>query len=299
MIINVLYSKMKKLEAHYIATGHYAKIYKNLKHGEYFIYSNADRTSDQSSLLAGLDQSLLEKLILPLGDLRREEVEKYSAHFKFNVQEKFGSNDYCYNSLEQAKEIIDQEVPPSLYLQGTIVNRDSKIVLSDYKKQTDYQLGEVYGDAHSQSGQKKIHTVILGLSEKDNIIEVGPETLLHFSGTQIVHIKLNTGVAQKGPMVCYLKIKGINEFVKAKLFFKNNSSAIVEFDKPHGKLIKDDLVVIYDSDSSSSKVLGMGKIGKAGSFSYINKVADFQHASPDEEVEGPKVTSEKDVKLKF
>ena len=76
-----MYQKMKKLNADYIATGHFCKVHRNLDSDEFFVHSNNDHDSDQSYLLSNIEEQYLKHLILPLGELRSSEILKISQKF--------------------------------------------------------------------------------------------------------------------------------------------------------------------------------------------------------------------------
>lgn len=62
---------------YHIATGHYAQIItvNNLK----YIYRGADPDKDQSFFLWGMEQSVLNRMVLPLGKLRKTQVRMIAA----------------------------------------------------------------------------------------------------------------------------------------------------------------------------------------------------------------------------
>ena len=77
---------IKQKEFTYIATGHYARVQKvsseNIKNFENFQFKDflllrgADKNKDQSYFLYSLSQEVLSRLILPLGNLKKEDTRK-------------------------------------------------------------------------------------------------------------------------------------------------------------------------------------------------------------------------------
>ncbi len=61
-----LLKRANALGCDFIATGHYANVYKS-HNGRYVISKGLDETKDQSYVLWGLDQELLSRTIMPLG----------------------------------------------------------------------------------------------------------------------------------------------------------------------------------------------------------------------------------------
>ena len=69
-----LLKKADSLDAHYVATGHYAIVGFNAKNGRYYIKSGEDDKKDQSYALWGLSQESLSRTLFPLGKLTKMEV---------------------------------------------------------------------------------------------------------------------------------------------------------------------------------------------------------------------------------
>ena len=61
----------------WIATGHYVR--KVERDGRFFIAPAADRDKDQSFFLWGLQQPTLRRMLLPMGDITKEEARAYAA----------------------------------------------------------------------------------------------------------------------------------------------------------------------------------------------------------------------------
>ena len=108
MRIEILYRKMLQLKADFISTGHFAKIYRNIHSGQYFVHSNNDVQSDQSFMLGGLTDNVLERLLLPLGDLRKVDVEKIAKRFGLPVST-VDSSRKCFNDKPAIEKLIEQD----------------------------------------------------------------------------------------------------------------------------------------------------------------------------------------------
>ena len=90
----------------YIATGHYARI-KNINeidltsassdinYSEYILLRGVDTNKDQSYFLYSLSQEVLSRLILPLGELKKEETRKEASRLGLRTAKKPESQDLC------------------------------------------------------------------------------------------------------------------------------------------------------------------------------------------------------------
>ena len=95
----LLLEKALKLNADYIATGHYAKKQKieNRKQKiEYKLLSAKDKEKDQSYFLWQLNQKQLSHILFPIGDYTRKEVENLARKFKLPVLKAKKSVEICF-----------------------------------------------------------------------------------------------------------------------------------------------------------------------------------------------------------
>ena len=142
---------IKQKEFTYIATGHYARVQKssceNIKNSENFQFKDflllrgADRNKDQSYFLYSLSQEVLSRLILPLGNLKKEETRKEALRLGLRTAKKPESQDLClvehYGSMQK---FIDNHIEPK---EGKIKHINGEI------------LGTHNGIQHFTIGQRK------------------------------------------------------------------------------------------------------------------------------------------------
>ena len=77
-LLQLLIDKAAELDCAFIATGHYARIEVDSE-GLSRVLAAEDAEADQSALLADLPQAILAKLVLPLGDFTKADVEEMLA----------------------------------------------------------------------------------------------------------------------------------------------------------------------------------------------------------------------------
>ena len=89
-----------KLNIFYLATGHYVK--KNFIGKHWHISCGADRDKDQSFFLWGLPQDILERMLLPLGELTKTRVREIAAERGFlKAAKKKDSLGVCFCPMER------------------------------------------------------------------------------------------------------------------------------------------------------------------------------------------------------
>jgi len=140
-----------KTEFTHISTGHYARVKnissnkiinnKNLKFKDFLLLRGADKNKDQSYFLYTLSQEVLSRLILPLGELRKEDTRREALRLGLRTANKPESQDLClvehYGSM---KKFIDNHIEPK---KGVIKHINGEI------------LGKHNGIQHFTIGQRK------------------------------------------------------------------------------------------------------------------------------------------------
>src|SRR5437763_10284700 len=71
--------------AHYIATGHYARVRRDQATGRYQLLRSVDSSKDQTYFLFGLTQSQLARTLFPLGEMNKPEVRALAASMNLDV----------------------------------------------------------------------------------------------------------------------------------------------------------------------------------------------------------------------
>jgi tRNA-specific 2-thiouridylase len=281
--MNVLFEKMKSLKADFISTGHYCKVYENLNSNEYFIHSNNTVEVDQSIYLTGLSQDLLKHLILPLGELRKEEVLKIAKNFNLNVEDSVQNDSFCFRSAEATRKIIDKRIPKSLINEGVFVNKESESIYGDHEGVVFHHMGET--EIETTSGVKIDKNLeIVGYDKKRFFLYMGEQSDLTFRGAQITDLKVSERLDKRKPLHCYIKFKYSKDYVSSNIYFKNNNTAYIEFEQAVYPLLELEQIVLYDTDKRNSKIIGSALVRSRGEFRPLDRVAEFRSKPSNEEV---------------
>ena len=164
---NVLTKTADELGIHWIATGHYARIFNNSNEEPYFIYKARSFEKDQSYMLYRLDQDVLSRLLLPLGELKsKEEVRELVKEKGIPNSETKDSQEICFiKNHDYTDYIINKgyENKP-----GDFLNKDGKVI------------GRHKGIIHYTIGQRKNLGQTFGkpkyvvqISPRDNTVTLG------------------------------------------------------------------------------------------------------------------------------
>lgn len=125
-----------------ISTGHYCNV-KN-KDGFWHIAQGVDPDKDQSFFLWGLPQSILQKMILPLGGFTKTEVRKLAAEKGFSyISKKKDSLGVCFCS-DDYRPFLREYAPGFRFEKGMFVDENG-VALGEHQGYPFYTVGQRRG----------------------------------------------------------------------------------------------------------------------------------------------------------
>lgn len=174
---DALITKANQLECDYVATGHYGRVEE--VNGTFRLRKAVDFSKDQSYFLYHLNQSILPRILLPLGSmLDKEATREIAQKLGLKVANKPDSQDICFIPDGDYKSFL-LRFAPELRNPGNIILADGTV------------LGRHEGLAFYTVGQRKGLGVswneplyVLELNQKENTLIVGPQENL-FSNSLI------------------------------------------------------------------------------------------------------------------
>ena len=133
--------------AHYMATGHYARVRFDPDTGRYQLLRAVDDSKDQTYFLFGLTQSQLARTLFPLGELNKPEVRTIARSMDLAVASKGDSQEICFVPNGDYAAFMDAYLKEK----GVEVERTSgEIVTTEGRT-----LGHHEGVHHFTVGQRK------------------------------------------------------------------------------------------------------------------------------------------------
>lgn len=291
--IKTLFSKMEQLDADFIATGHFCKVSKNLNTNDYFIHANADPLADQSYLLSGLEQNYLRHLLLPLGELKNEEVLKIGSRFSLAKSQAQEDKQFCFRNKKSYMGKVVSMVAPSLIKSGKILNIDTNTVIGEHEGIVEHFISEQnFNSDEAGRGEKSIE--IVGFDVKTSTLHAGHKKNLTFKGVEVLDVNLGAGIDQSKPFGCFVKNKYSADYIKASLYFNNNGCAFLEFDENVYPLIPGESVTLFDRCSRNAKVIGNVILGEANDFELLDRVKSFRELAVKDEQDDLKTRKKPD-----
>ncbi len=136
----ILLEKILKLDANFLATGHYARKVQDPKSKIQKLLRAKDKNKDQSYFLWMLNQNQLKRILFPIGNYTRKEVENLAKKFKLPVLRARKSVEICFveTTINDFLKKYLKEKP------GKIVDKKGKI-LGEHKGLWFYTIGQRKG----------------------------------------------------------------------------------------------------------------------------------------------------------
>lgn len=249
-----LLKKAAELECDYIATGHYSRIEQDQNTRRYYIAKGTDDTRDQSYFLWGLEQDMLARTIMPLGNLRKKEVRRIAVEAGLKTAAKAESRDVCFVADNNYRRFLDewQNRNREGYRPGIIVNEQGA------------EVGEHRGIAFYTIGQRKGMGIahekpyyVKEINSKENLLIVtdNKESLLQHRLTVNKVNWMGIPVPDKA-FKADVKIRYLHPPATALIAPTGECTAEISFEKPQRAITPGQSAVFYEGD----KLLGGGYI---------------------------------------
>lgn len=101
----VFFQKAMELGADYLATGHYAQTKDGL------LLRSVDQEKDQTYFLYTLQKEILEKVLFPIGHLRKTQVRQIAKEHGLSTAEKKDSTGICFIGERKFRDFISDYIP--------------------------------------------------------------------------------------------------------------------------------------------------------------------------------------------
>ncbi|HEX7981633.1 MAG TPA: tRNA 2-thiouridine(34) synthase MnmA [Gemmatimonadaceae bacterium] len=236
-----------KIDAHWIATGHYARMIDGALH------RGLDPAKDQSYFLWGIDQRVLSRMLLPVGAQTKAETRAVAHELGLElIAEKRESQDICFVPDGDHTRIIARMLgaDSAALTRGPVVLRDGRVV------------GEHDGYARFTVGQRR--GLPGGFGEPMFVVAIEPATRAVVIGTRdellgrgIVAREVNwLGAAPEVGAEVSVQIRHRSRPAAGVLVRRDGDEVELALDEPVAAISPGQSMVLYDGD----RVLGGGVI---------------------------------------
>lgn len=249
-----LLKEAEKRGAEFIATGHYARIeQKGLEgqrvRGSKFLKKGIDPKKDQSYFLYVLRQEEINRLLLPLGDYKKEDVRKLANKLGLPSAKRPESQEICFIEDKSYFRFINK-INPLAGAAGPIMGMDSK-VLGEHKGIYNYTIGQRKGLGISSPSPLYVSKI----DAVKNIVYVGPQESAKIKEFEVQELNWLTSPIKA--IRATVKVRSMMKAEPATLSASPDSGRVnVIFDEPQWAPAPGQSAVFYNDDI----VLGGGII---------------------------------------
>jgi tRNA-specific 2-thiouridylase len=227
----------EKFGMSYLATGHYSKVCKT--DGRVYLGRAKDKTKDQSYFLYGITLEKLARLVLPLGELTKEEVRSIAARLNLPVAEKPESMELCFADEGDYRNTLTDA---RLNRPGDITDMQGNKIAT-HRGIVNYTLGQRKGIGFA--GGKPLY--VGRITASTNTIALG--TREEVSCRTIKAERINVLIPEEFVVgrQFFGKIRSYGDSHPCKLIDVNESAVTVEFDRPRFAPCPGQRLVLYNS----------------------------------------------------
>ena len=253
--------KALSMGADFVATGHYAKTantknfsvllhpsggtfpVQNSSHSQ-FLLKGVDLSKDQSYFLWTLKQNQLEKILFPIGHLKKSEVRKLAKKLNLPVAEKKDSQGICFLGAVDLKEFLKHYIKEK---KGKVLNEKGEEI-GFHDGVVFHTLGERHGFTITKRTPKDGAYYIVKKDVKKNILVVSQEKNINQISFQKNLMNTNwISEIPKNDKSYTAQIRYHGEFLPCKIeIFSQNKCKII-FEKSV-LVAPGQSCVIYDND---------------------------------------------------
>ena len=242
-----LFDYADSVDAHYVATGHYARI--EDRQGEKALLRGVDDNKDQSYALAGIDRHYLSRMLLPVGSYHKPDIREMAAEVGLRVADKRDSQEICFVASGKHGDFVRQRSAKTTA--GEIVTTDGRVV------------GKHAGIESFTIGQRKGLGIAMGepqyvvqIEGAERRVVIGPKSALERE--TLVAERMNWLVdAPTGPLKLSAQIRYNSSAVPCTVTPRDLAQQVdVRFDEPALGVAPGQLCVLYDGP----RVIGGGWI---------------------------------------
>lgn len=228
---------LKKVNADFMATGHYAKIIK--EDDKYLLYPALDEKKDQLYYLFELTQEQLSKTLFPLAKLTKDQARIIAFENDLPSKSAKESQDICFIKKPiTTKDYILEHVEPK---EGNFVHIETGEVLGTHEGFYQYTIGQRKGIGVSYSEP----LYIVKIDSENNIIYLGSEKDVLQTNFLVEKMNWHDDKYQL-PFEAMVKIRYNMQAKKALIVQKGKKQIKILFYEPVMATSKGQAAVIYD-----------------------------------------------------
>lgn len=235
----LLLEQALRLNAAYLATGHYARIGMQPA-GPLQLLRAVDERKDQSYILHGLNQEQLQRTLFPLGELTKPEVRQLARRYDLPVAERLDSQDLCFLAGAELRGFLQRHIPQAMEA-GEILDAAGN-VRGRHQGLPAYTLGQRRGLGISASEP----LYVLEKRADSNSLVVGSQAELLGNSLLAQQVNWIAGNPPLEPARLQVKIRYQAQEAWGVVQPLHGGGAQVDFERPQRGITPGQAVVFYD-----------------------------------------------------
>lgn len=233
-----------KLDADYIAMGHYAQVEE--RDGNYYLLRGKDKNKDQSYFLSRIGQKALSRTIFPIGHLDKKEVRTLAQEHNLYTATKKDSTGICFIGERNFDEFLDRYL---LSKEGDIVDVDGDKI-GQHSGLIHYTLGQRRGIGIGGIGTGE-PWFVAGKDLKKNILYVaqGEDHPALFSTSLIGESP--SWILEKAPdmpLRCTAKFRYRQKDIPVMVDILDDGNIHIKYDNPSKAVTPGQAAVLYQGE---------------------------------------------------
>ncbi len=233
-----------KLDACFIATGHYARIEKTS--GGVFLKKGIDRAKDQSYFLCMLNQMQLSKAVFPVGNMKKSEVRDIAKKEGLKIYDKKDSTGICFIGERRFKTFLQNFLPAK---PGDIISAEGEYI-GRHDGLMYYTLGQRRGLNIGGRGTGERWFVVEKDLQKNILVVAQGRThpKLFSKALKAADLNFISGKPPSYEFTCSAKFRYRQNDQKVRVRIKENC-AYVEYEEKQRAVTPGQYVVFYDGET--------------------------------------------------
>jgi tRNA-uridine 2-sulfurtransferase len=230
-------NKAMELGGDYLATGHYAQNTNNS------LLKSVDQEKDQTYFLHTLNQTILKKVIFPIGHLKKSSVRSLAKQYGLPTATKKDSTGICFIGKKKFTTFLQQYI---CYQKGRFETLSGKIV-GDHNGIAFYTIGQRKG---LNIGGKGDAWFVVGKDTSRNVVyvEQGQDHPALYQSTVIGTETSWISHPPITPFSCCAKIRYRQADQKCLITKIENGTVFVSFDQPQRAITPRQSIVFYKNN---------------------------------------------------
>jgi len=237
-----LLESAQSLGMDYLATGHYARVERQSATGKCLLRRGIDEQKDQSYVLSRLTQDQIRSILLPLGDLHKDEVRGYAARIGLSADDVPESQEVCFVVDGDYRRFVTERVPEASR-PGPILDTAGR------------EIGEHRGIAFYTIGQRKGLGIfsrepmyVIRIDAERNALVVGPKEATYTSSIRIEDVSWTCDEPAAGKSEVHVQIRSMHRAARAIMDLRDRGEVYIEFADAQPAVTPGQTAALYRGD---------------------------------------------------